>query len=414
MNLLGIVQAYTALAESLARIAIAGNVASALAESDTSIQDHSLAPNSAPGNTAPVSQAGRGLANSESANLPDAPRQKNRANAASQSLIGLRAPNSGNHSSAGSLRNLITSQIVASNLADSSDDPDPLETAIEQKNTILEKHKSALIQQSILRKNHSQTASQVILNITNQAEATERTARSHSTKPEIQTGKNISELTNTSHHEATVSADQLNKPNISASRENTSNDKTFPLAHEQIKIQKQGIETAQAPIGKQPLGEVVEALLNATSSKQGMVPMTGMEAAILNAAMIPGWPAPRPFEMPKKIPPDQLQRMKASEAEKATELGASTQQKTKDGKGRNEVAIQSYLLNMGLNRSLLRKIKNALRPAKNKLKVMFGLAVLVTQVVFTLHTVLDELNQIEEDENDMLHDPSEQKRRLKG
>lgn len=118
--------------------------------------------------------------------------------------------------------------------------------------------------------------------------------------------------------------------------------------------------------------------------------------------------------MPKQIPPGQLKQSKATSTDQASETGTSTQQKTKDSQGRNEAAIQNYLLNMGLKKSLLNKLRNALRPAKQRVKVMFGLAVLVTQAIFTLHTVLEELNNIEEDEEEMMHDPKEQKRRLQG
>lgn len=133
----------------------------------------------------------------------------------------------------------------------------------------------------------------------------------------------------------------------------------------------------------------------------------GMEAAILNAAMIPGWPAPRPFEIPQRISAQQKQR--AAPAQQSEKLNNTPKRDSRD-----EVAVQTYLANMGVKRSLLARIRAALRPIRQSMKILFGLAVLTTQVVFTLHTVLSELDSIESEKEDLERQPGEQQRRLRG
>ncbi len=132
-----------------------------------------------------------------------------------------------------------------------------------------------------------------------------------------------------------------------------------------------------------------------------------MEAVILNAAMIPGWPAPRPFEMPQRVA-QQLQRraLAAGQAEEP--------ENTLKRGNRDEVAVQTYLANMGVKRSLLDRFRAMLKPVNQRMKILFGLAVLATQIVFTLHTVLSELESIESEEDDVEGQPGEQQRRLRG
>lgn len=134
---------------------------------------------------------------------------------------------------------------------------------------------------------------------------------------------------------------------------------------------------------------------------------SSMELVIVNAAMIPGWPAPRPFEMPRHVGAREGQRIPVAGQPVKPESVAAR-------KERDEAEIQTYLANMGVRRSLLERIRASLRPARNRLRVLFGLAVLATQVVFTLHTVLSELDRAEDGEDDILNDPGDQQRRLRG
>lgn len=146
-----------------------------------------------------------------------------------------------------------------------------------------------------------------------------------------------------------------------------------------------------------------------TEAMGGEQPATNpaMEAVILNAAMIPGWPAPRPFEMPQRIA-QQLQR-------RATAAGQAEEPENTLKRGnRDEVAVQTYLANMGVKRSLLDRFRAMLKPVNQRMKILFGLAVLATQVVFTLHTVLSELESIESEEDEVEGQPGEQQRRLRG
>ncbi|MGI6244213.1 MAG: hypothetical protein ACOYJQ_00395 [Pseudochelatococcus sp.] len=164
----------------------------------------------------------------------------------------------------------------------------------------------------------------------------------------------------------------------------------------------------------------VASVLNATTPGGGAevtpgtvasavaLPSQAMGVAILNAAMIPGWPAPRPFEMPRGI------LTAEREAKGRGSPAISAAQAAGSGTARDEAAIQAYLANMGLRRSLLDRIRAALRPMRRKLAIMFGLAVLVTQVVFTLHVVLRELDGIETDEDDIDADAGDRMRRTRG
>ncbi|MGV6872702.1 hypothetical protein ACUSIJ_08420 [Pseudochelatococcus sp. B33] len=170
-----------------------------------------------------------------------------------------------------------------------------------------------------------------------------------------------------------------------------------------------GQPAARAPErpGGNPRLELPQHTVLDALDQQRAAPDAAMETLILNAAMIPGWPAPRPFEMPRRVAGRERRPMIPVQQPEKPE-------NTLRRNSRDEVAVQTYLANMGVKRSLIARFRTVLRPVHQRMKILFGLAVLATQVVFTLHTVLAELDSIESEEDDMERQPGEQQRRLRG
>jgi hypothetical protein len=116
-------------------------------------------------------------------------------------------------------------------------------------------------------------------------------------------------------------------------------------------------------------------------------------SVILNAAMIPGWPAPKPIELAaqRALVPDRL------------------------GKGlapANEGEVMTYLANMGANKSLLSKIRDLTRPLVRQLQILIGLAVMLTLMTVTIRSLDQELAAIEEERRDLEENAERRRRNL--
>lgn len=445
MNIGGIVQAYTALAAGIANRLIAGNIAGSSLES---AEDHTI---TSPDEQATVKEAAsagtkNGVAAAGKAALPDARPAQNGANLASQTLAGLRLPGKSVASNADSLTKLATSYLASM-----------VKGASASQSAALAQSASTLnAQEANQQAGQAAVLASLARNAARQAGTSVQSADEADAFPDASAVKNqqandqlsaekrkITALIPSYAQAEAKSAEESKREayaQFSTRDAARFNEKAAHLSAETALSSKSPAEkgtqtsgrpegrfaqastsqpnSSQTSLGQASLEELLnhtrlerprDGMLNALGHEQLMGRMQGMDAAILNAAMIPGWPAARPFEMPKQINEAQARRLLAQQAEQATQLGTSTQRQSKD-----EAAIQTYLLNMGMKKSLLSKIRAALRPAKQKIKLLFGLAVLVSQAVFTLHTVLDELNSMEEDEDDMMQDRSEQQRRLKG
>jgi hypothetical protein len=141
--------------------------------------------------------------------------------------------------------------------------------------------------------------------------------------------------------------------------------------------------------------EGVEMLaLGALAQADGQTERAGVISSfILNAAMIPGWPFPRPIElaMGRAMVPHPLPQPHAaiSEAEALT-----------------------YLASMGAAPGLLAKIKELMKRILDRAKLLLALAVMVTGLSVTLRSLQEELEAMEQERQDLERESADGRRRL--
>jgi hypothetical protein len=98
--------------------------------------------------------------------------------------------------------------------------------------------------------------------------------------------------------------------------------------------------------------------------------------AILNAAMIPGWPPPRPF------------------------ANAIAKQLLSGEPGQAEESLLEVLKSLGVGKKLMDRLRDKLRQIRRKLEALINLGVLYATVMSVMESVADELQALADEEED--------------
>jgi hypothetical protein len=136
-------------------------------------------------------------------------------------------------------------------------------------------------------------------------------------------------------------------------------------------------ETTSATRQADGLRHAIETWAAPAASGAAMDRAGIIASCILNAAMIPGWPAPRPFELAAG-------RALVPERQPA-------------GAPIDENEALNYLASMGASRGLLDRIRELTRSLARRLKLLLGLAVLATLMTSALRTLQVELAALAEE-----------------
>jgi hypothetical protein len=177
----------------------------------------------------------------------------------------------------------------------------------------------------------------------------------------------------TAHQVASATTDARELSGAGRAREATGPGQT-PIATMRLSVDPQAASTAQQADG---LRHGIDVWATPLVSGAAMERAGIIASCILNAAMIPGWPAPRPFELaagralvPERLPP---------------------------GAPIDENEALNYLAGIGASRSLLDRIRELTRSVVRRLKLLLGLAVLATLMTEALRTLQDELTALAEE-----------------
>jgi len=134
----------------------------------------------------------------------------------------------------------------------------------------------------------------------------------------------------------------------------------------------------------------------AATKGEGQTERAGvLSSFILNAAMIPGWPYPKPIELAlnRKAVPDPLPMPHSAI---------------------NEGEAMEYLAKMGAAPGLLSRIREMLSKLMRRARLLVGLAVMMTTLSAALRALQDELELMEEEQEELDEHPELGRRMLVG
>jgi hypothetical protein len=138
------------------------------------------------------------------------------------------------------------------------------------------------------------------------------------------------------------------------------------------------------------------AALGALASADGQTERAGVIASfVLNAAMIPGWPFPKPIELAlgRGMIPDPLPPPHAAI---------------------DEGEAMSYLASMGASGGLLDKIKELMDKIIKRSKLLLALATALSALSLAVECLREELEAMEQERRDLEQDPAMHRRQLVG